>query len=310
MKKKKPAVGAGSRWMTKSGYLFVAPFMLGALLIFLPSLVESLVYAFHDVKIELRGLEMTLVGLENFRASFLVDTRFRQLLLGGLQGMVMDSIQIMIFSFFVANILNQNFIGRSLVRTIFFLPVVLSTGIVSSVAMATRDPDAVNQGFFYYAASSQFGASVTAQIFSVQNFLYQMVRNQTAINVLVYFVYNTYNVINSSGVQILVFISALKSINPAIFEASKVEGASKWEEFWKITFPIITPMIFVNFIYTIIDSFTNPYYGILSYIRTQAFNMARLGYASALSWIYFLLILVFLGICTMIFRRRMQALDN
>ena len=113
-------------------------------------------------------------------------------------------------------------------------------------------------------------------------------------SVIIYAIDNTYTIVNRSGVQILIFLSALQGISPSIFEASKMEGATKWEEFWKITFPMITPMILVNTVYTIVDSFTNPSYGMLKYVQNQMFSLNRMGYASAVSWVYFAIILVVL----------------
>jgi ABC-type sugar transport system permease subunit len=296
-----------SRWRTWTGYLFISPFLIGVAFIFLPSLIESFIYSFHDVKIELVGMVQTLAGWENYRYAFLVDPDYRVLLVNGARGMVVDTILIMIFSFFVANILNQKFIGRSFARTVFFLPVILATGIVASI---TDNADIFNPMAITTTTTGQFGQAGLTTLFSLRTFLYQVSLNDTVSTAVIYAVNNTYNIVNSSGVQILVFLAALQSISPSIFEASKVEGASKWEEFWKITFPIITPMIFVNIVYTIIDSFTNPIYGIMAYIRNQAFGAARIGYASALSWIYFMVILLILGLSSWIFSRRMTYLEN
>ena len=129
------------------------------------------------------------------------------------------------------------------------------------------------------------------------------------MDTILYAVDNTYKIVNSSGVQILIFVSALQSINPSVFEAAKVEGATKWEEFWKITFPLLTPMILVNIVYTVVDSFTNPAYKVLDYIESQAFEGNRLGYASALSWAYFLIVLMVLGVVWRLIARRVQYLE-
>jgi ABC-type sugar transport system permease subunit len=126
---------------------------------------------------------------------------------------------------------------------------------------------------------------------------------------VIYAIDNTYSIVNSSGVQILIFLSALQSISPSIFESAKVEGATKWEEFWKITFPILTPMILVSTVYTIIDSFTNPRYRVLEYIRENAFASNRLGFASAMAWIFFLIIAVIIWMVFGLVSRRVHYLD-
>lgn len=120
---------------------------------------------------------------------------------------------------------------------------------------------------------------------------------------------NMYDILNSSGVQILIFLSALQAINPSVFEAAKVEGATKWEEFWKITFPMLTPSLLVCVVYTIISTFTNPIYGVMDYIQDKAFSSGQMGYASALSWIYFIIIIVVLGVVAGIISKRVTYLD-
>ena len=305
MRKKRARV---TNWKSYSGYIFVMPFIIGLAIIFLPALIQSFTFVFQEVNIEFEGLDRTFIGLENIREAFFVDPAFRFMLTFGIFYTLTDSIQIMIFSFFVASILNQHFIGRSLARMIFFLPVILATGIVADIRVATAGfQGGLTVGMEGGGEFQQFGA---AALFNIRNFLMDIVDNVQIQNMLATAIHNTQHVVNASGVQILIFLMALRSINPSIFEASKVEGASKWEEFWKITFPLITPMLFVNFVYTIIATFASPNYGILSYIRHMAFGMLRIGFASAMAWIYAVAILIVLGVFTFIFSKRMTYLDN
>ncbi len=295
-------------WRTTAGYFFIAPSVIGLAFIFIPSLVTSIAYSFSEVVIDFNEVVSSRVGWANYYEAFFVNTDFRVLLFNGVKGMALDSVLILIFSFFVATILNQRFIGRSFARMIFFLPVILSTGLVATVQMATTN---YNPFVATAAAGARFGGSGgLSSLFNLSDLLYKLSVNETLSTAIVYAVNNTYNIVNASGVQIIIFLSALQSIPTSLFEASKVEGASKWEEFWKITFPIITPMIFVNFVYTVIDSFTNPLYGIMTYIQTQAFGYNRLGFGAALSWIYFLIILVMLGLVTFVMRKRMTYLES
>lgn len=286
-------------WRTTPGYIFVTPFVVGAVFIFLPSLAESLIYSFSTVTIDFSRVIKEPVGFANYHKALFVNVAFRELLLNGVRGMLVDSILIMIFSFFVANILNQRFIGRSFARMIFFLPVILTSGIVAGIEVSTA-ASLLASG----SGAQAGGSSGLALLSNLSVYLQSLSLNQTLSELILYAVNNTYSIVNASGVQIIVFLSALQSIPSSLFEASKVEGATKWEEFWKITFPIITPMIFVNMVYTIIDSFTNPTYGILNYIRTQGFGYNEMGFASAMSWIYFAVILVLLGVLSLIFIKR------
>ena len=273
------------------GYVFISPLLVGLLFIFLPCLVQSFYYAFCDVQVGFNDVSTSFIGFGNFKSAFLSDVSYREILLETIRGTIIDTIIILSFSFFMASILNQKFVGRGLARAIFFLPVILSTGIVAAVDTSTASAIAESAGS---AVGSAFGGDSFSSFFDLETMLLSMNLPEGITSIIVYAVDNTYSVVNRSGVQILIFLSALQGIPASVFEASKMEGATKWEEFWKITFPMITPMILVNTVYTIIDSFTNPSYGMLEYVQKQMFSLNKMGYASAVSWVYFLIILIVL----------------
>jgi ABC-type sugar transport system permease subunit len=101
---------------------------------------------------------------------------------------------------------------------------------------------------------------------------------------------NIFNIVNRSGVQMLIFLSALQSISPAIYESCKIDGATSWETFWKITLPMISPMILVNGIYTIIDSFTNDANPVMAYIADTYIKPDGDVVSSAMAWMYFMIV--------------------
>lgn len=288
------------------GYWYVMPFLVGAVLIFLPCLITSLLYSFQ--KIDFFESTYDFVGWANYSKAFTQDTQFRQILLNSIGSMVLDTLIIIIFSFFIANLLNTRFIGRGLARTVFFLPVILATGIV---AAAEAGGDAFNgMSAVTSSAGDQFSQLGLSNFFDLEEMLLQSGLNSTLVNGIVYAIDNTYHIINASGVQILIFLSALQSISPSVFEASMVEGATKWEEFWKITFPLLTPMIFVNIVYTVVDTFTNPSYGVMAYVQQQGIQKNDMGFASAMSWVYFAVVLVFLGLITVVISKRIVYIEE
>ena len=293
----------------RMGYVFVLPFAIGLLAIFLPAVIYSLIYSLCDVQIEFDSVLTSFIGWRNYVDTFTVDISYRQILLAAVKGMLLDTLIILLFSFFAATLLDQKFIGRSAARMIFFLPVILSAGIVtqtetgnmaSSLYQSTTDAAA--------GVAGAFGSGGIGTFFDLEAVFTSSGLDPSLTGAIVYAVDNTYKIVNSSGVQILIFLSALRSIDPAMFEAAKVEGATKWESFWKITFPLLTPMILVNTVYTVVASFTDPNYRVLDYIQTQAFSNNRLGYASALSWVYFVIVLVILGIVWRLISRRIHYL--
>ena len=293
----------------RMGYLFVLPFILGLALIFVPTIFYSIQYTFSNVQVELGRVSTLFVGFENFRQALFVNIDYRQILVTALRAMLLDMVIILLFSFFIANILNQRFFYRPFARLIFFLPAILATGIVSAAdsgsMLSSMFQSSSNTGD---SIATAFGGGMSS-FFDLQGLIMSVQISPQITDVIVYAINNTYTIVNASGIQILIFLSALQSISPSIFEAAKVEGATKWEEFWKITFPMLTPMILVNIVYTVVDSFANPRYGTLAYIQKQAFEMNRIGLASAMSWLYFILVLIILGVTWLMVARRIHYLD-
>lgn len=289
------------------GYVFIIPFLVGLLFIFLPSVVQSFYYSFCNVQIGFGTITTAFVGLQNYADAFLTDVEYREILLETVRGTFVDTIIIMFFSFFIANILNQKFFGRGLSRTLFFLPVILSTGIITAVD-ASSASQMMNTGGT--AVGSAFSGGALSSFFDLEQLLLSMDIPTGITSVITYAIDNTYTVVNRSGVQILIFLAALQGISPAIFEASKIEGATGWEEFWKITFPMITPMILVNTVYTVVDTFTNPAYGMLDYVEEQAFSYNKMGYSSAVSWVYFLIIFIILIVLFVTTSKKITYLNN
>lgn len=284
------------------GYLYIMPFIIGFILIFLPSIFQSLQYSIYNVSFGTEGIKMVFAGLDNFKKAFLEDVNFRVIFLDSIQRMSSDIIVITIFSFFIATVLNQRFRGRSIARTVFFLPVILATGIIASIAAG----DPMLGSFMNNTGneiSSGFSDSNVMNFFNLEALLLQSNISSGLVTFIVKAIDNIFEVVNASGVQILVFLVGLQSIPVSVFEASKVEGATKWEEFWKITFPMMGPIILVNMIYSIIDTFTRPTYGILSFIQNTAFKLNQMGYAAAIGWIYFLFIIIIMALVWLVSKR-------
>jgi ABC-type sugar transport system permease subunit len=108
-----------------------------------------------------------------------------------------------------------------------------------------------------------------------------------------------------SGIQILLFLAALQGISRSLYEAGRIDGASEWVLFWRVTLPIISPVMLAVVVFTVVDSFMDTFNNpILDYVRKTAFERAKYGYAAALSWIYFLLVFAVLIVLLALMRRR------
>ena len=216
------------------------------------------------------------------------------MLVSGLQQLLLDVPAILIFSLFIAVLLNQKIVGRAAFRAIFFVPVILSTGLILQI-------DVSNTSLMSYMSDSEGIGTNAAQTTSVAEIVSAMDIEYLFSNMKVgggmakyvsSILNNIYNIVNRSGVQMLIFLAGLQSISPAIYESCSVEGASAWETFWKITFPMISPMILVNFIYTIIDALTSSTNSVMVYINQVYGEAGKDTLSVAMAWIYFAIVIV------------------
>ncbi|MBQ9415644.1 MAG: sugar ABC transporter permease [Clostridia bacterium] len=242
------------------------------------------------------GYTLEWVGFENYSEALFTDTGFIPSLISGLKNLAFDIPAILLFSLFMAVLLNQKMVGRAAFRAIFFIPVILSTGIMESI-------EASNILSTYMESSSGIdtgeGTSAAAEIVSAVDVQYLFSSMKVGAELATYvstMVNNIFDIVNRSGVQMLIFLSGLQSISPAIYESCKMDGATAWETFWKITFPMISPMILVNAVYTVIDSFTTSKNVVMAYIDTVYEKTDGQVISSAMSWMYFLLIFLIVGV--------------
>ena len=280
----------------RAGYVFVLPFLLGIVLIYLPILFDAIWYSFSNFKIITEnGVPISVtygVGFEHYVTAF-NDKGFYQVLLASLQEILFQVPAIIIFSLFIAVVLNQKMLGRAIFRAIFFVPVIISTGVMETINAADMMVGSADQGI-NDGTQQQTGNEIISML-DVQSLFANMKIGTELVEYVVQLVNDIYNIINYSGVQMLIFLAGLQSISPSIYEACQIEGATGWETFWKVTFPMISPMILVNAIYTVIDSFTrttNPAMNYASKILS--------GVGVAMSWIYFLLVALIIGVVGLI----------
>ena len=295
-KKKKKASSLDAR-KSRAGWLFVLPFIIGFVIIYAPIVYDSILYSFTKINIVTGGgFRLTWVGLSNYQEALFVDATFVQTLTAGIQQLIFDIPAIVIFSLFMAVMLNEKMVGRAAFRAIFFIPVILSTGLIDKI-------DQQNQMLQYMENTSSMdmgdgGAEQSAQIISamdVQKLFRNMVIGEELLNYVVGLVNDIYDIVNRSGVQMLIFLSALQSISPAIYESCQIDGATTWETFWKITLPMISPMILVNTVYTVIDSFTSADNQVMTYIDQVYDQPSGNVLSSAMSWMYFIIVMLIIA---------------
>ena len=305
-KTKKKKVASLDAKKARAGWMFVLPFLIGFVLLYIPMLFQSIQFSFSEINILTStgggggGYELEFVGFKNYSDALFTDANYVRILTSSLRQLVLDVPAIVIFSLFMAIILNQKMVGRAAFRAIFFIPVILTTGLIDQIDQSNAVLNYMSAGGIDTGAVEAMDGGGGTQIINaldVTNLLGNMAVGTELVEYVVGVVNNIFNIVNRSGVQMLIFLAGLQSISPAIYESCTMDGATGWETFWKITFPMISPMILVNTIYTVIDSFTSKSNSVMTYINTVYEGTSRNArvLSSAMSWIYFLIVLVLIA---------------
>ncbi len=257
------------------GYIFVTPWVIGAAVLLLWPLLRSLLLSFESVR-DLIDLQTQWVGLENYSEAFREDVRFLPRLLGSVRDLAVNLPLILVFSLMMALLVTGVGRWQTFLRAVFFLPVVIgSSGVITELLEAGAGDMIVD------STMERLMAGLGESTGEEQGIVAPV---QVVVERLTLIIWHT-------GVQILLFIAGLNSIPPSMYEAAKVDGSTAWEEFWKITLPMLSPVMLVAAIYTIIDSFTDPLNSVVNYIMDISLReQLRLGYGAALSWVYFVVV--------------------
>ncbi len=292
---KKPMSIRARRAIT--GYLFILPFILGFLVFMVRPLINSLYMSFCDVNPN--GMTMTWAGMANYKYAVAADPEYNRLLTEEISRMIVNTLATLVLSFVVAVILNGKFKGRTLARAIFFLPVIFSAGVLLGLDSNMLGVEAQNtlMSGIGDAIQESGGVNLTQ---TLQDMLQASGIGTRAFQVVFNIIDSVYDIVIASGIQIIVFLSGMQNIPASLYEAAHVEGCSGWESFWKITFPMVSPLLLVNAIYTIIDFFTKSNNQVMEKISKVMYANYKFGVASAMSWIYFGVSILMIGVASLI----------
>lgn len=274
------------------GLVFMMPFIIGTISFFIFPIYLSLKLSFGKIT-KIVGFQVVWNGIDNYTRAFLIDVNFIPMFLQTIKDTLIDTPLIVIMSLLIAILINKNIRFRGFFRTVFFIPFLLGTGEVMRQLL--------NQG-------------VDKQVLSLSQ------SNIIPYDMLQYFGPDVVNIIDTifgrivqilwrSGVQILLFLSGLQSISESLYESARVDAATEWEMLWKITLPMISPIMLLCIIYTLVDSFTNIRNPILAYIQDFAFKKAQFEYAAAIGWLYFLFIIVLVLLVNKVMKKYINAIE-
>lgn len=276
------------------GWGFISHWLLGALLFFVVPVVQSVLFSFGKIQLTETGFELSMIGFANYKEIFTSDPHFIPLASQAFTNMLRNTPIIVILSLFIALLLNQKFIGRTMFRGLFFLPVIIANGVIIGIISGDTLSDSIMSTA---SSSAMFSGDF------LRGLLLEMGISESLMNTLTGLVNSLFELIWKTGVQILIFLAGLQTISVSMYEVAKIEGATGWETFWKVTFPMVSPMLLLNVVYTIIDQFTDQTNPIMTYIQSQTKEMA-LEMGASMSWLYFLAVMVVLVVVYVVINRK------
>jgi ABC-type sugar transport system permease subunit len=276
-----------------TGYLFILLWVVGFILFTLAPLAQTFAYSLNQVVVSATGIELNFIEWANYSRALFTDPTFVELLIGYAIETAVSVPIVLIFSMLIALLLNLKFRGKGLFRIIFFLPVVITSGPVIqelTAQGATSVPGVANS------------AALTAFLADLPRYLRNPVQYLLTSFILILWF---------SGVQILIYLSSLQKIDRSIYEAASIDGATAWEMFWKITLPSLSTTTLIIAAYTIITLSHFSENKVVKYIYGQTYAVeGGIGYASAMSFLFFGVLLALLAVFYVLLRdRRLQAQD-
>ncbi|WP_028609009.1 carbohydrate ABC transporter permease [Paenibacillus harenae] len=284
------------------GLYFILPWFVGFLFLFMIPLLSSFRYSLSNLQVTDEGFSLEFIGLSNYLEALLSHESYVRILTESVINIGVNTPLIIIFSLFFAVLLNQRFRGRVLARAIFFLPVILASGIIASIENGDLMQSVVRSANDTTGGDLSVMKNLELAVILVESGI-----SFTFVEYLTGAVGRIYEIVSQSGVQILIFLAGLQSISPSLYEAAKIEGSTGYEAFWKITFPMISPLILTNLVYTIIDSFISDETSRL--VVDTAFKSFDFGLSAAMAWMYFAVIALVLWVTTSIVSRKVFYQD-
>lgn len=279
-------------------YVFLIPLILGLITFFIIPVVKSFLFSVSEVSTSGSGYEIIIKGFSAYNEALNVHTSYRQTVVSAIIDVVTTTPLIILFSFFMASILNQDFRGKTFFRVVLFLPLVLTV-----MNGATNTLENAMGAFSSFKGEGEGAVSFTSEI---SQFLLSAGIAEEPVKQLVNLVDKIYGIIDASAIQILIILVAMQTVSPSLYEAATVEGATSWESFWKITFPMVCPMIFTCVIYTIIDSFTGVSNKVMTLMTETAFTKLQFSLASAMGWIYFFMVALVIAVVSWLFSKLLK----
>lgn len=281
---------------SRYGWLFISTWLVGVVLFFAIPAIQSIIYSFSQMTVTEAGINTVNVGLKNYNNIINEDPDYLNWLTRSITNFVYSLPIIVMLSLVLALLLNQKFRGRLFFRALYFVPVIIATGVVIDLISGMSGSD---------MASSSVNESVSGGMFSVQDIIAVLDLPAEVAEFVQKIISDIFNLIWNSGIQTVLFLAGLQSIPATLYEASKVEGATKWEEFWFITFPMLSNVTLLVIIYTMVELFVSN----KNIVVAHVYNLMRSAVydrTSAMMWFYFLSIGIVMGVIVGAYKKFLQ----
>ena len=278
---------------SRYGLLFVSSWIIGFLVFFLVPLIQSVWYSFSDVTLGMDGVLTEFIGVKEYKYYLLEDPDYLGFLIKDISTMLYSLPIIILLSMVLAILLNQKFRGRLFFRAVYFVPVIIASGVVIDLLFQTTDSDLISAGVSTTLTDSMFNVEDVMAWFDMPDKIAEYIK--LIIN-------NIFDLLWNRGIQTVLFIAGLQSIPRSLYEASTVEGATKWEEFWFITFPMLGNITLLVTLYTMVDLFTNKRRDVIDFAY-EKMNAGIYDTTSTALWIYFVVIGVIMAIVLFAYNR-------
>lgn len=278
------------------GVIFLLPWLIGFIFFMVKPIIELFIYSVSEVELLAGGQEVNYLGWDNFRYILTKHGSFNRLLLTNLAQAIPSMILILVFSLILAMVLNGKFKGRALFRAIMFIPIIMATDALGRVVGGS-------QSMMMQTAQ---GESLTGVAF-LANFIRDIMPDQRIADALLTSVSSIFETVLLSGVQTLIFLGGLQAINPSLYEVAKIEGSTAYETFWKVTLPMLSPLILTAAVYTLAEHFMRSPVVDLAY--NQAFRASEWGRSAAMSVVFLLVSVITIGLVSLIISRKVFYYD-
>jgi ABC-type sugar transport system permease subunit len=264
---------------SRYGYLFTMHWIIGIVIFFALPLIQSIIFSFSEIEVISEGIDINLTGLANYKQILLVDANYETWLTNSITSYLYSLPLIILLSMSLALILNQKFRGRLFFRALYFLPVIISTGAVINLIFKTTSSDMSNIGVSDAYSANMISVDDIVKLLDIQGEVAKYITVTIS---------KIFDLVWSCGIQIVLFLAGLQSVPQSFFEASRVEGATKWEEFWFITFPMLSRVTLLVTVFTMVELITSERTTLIK----NVYSMMRTGNydeTSAMMWFYFLI---------------------